>query len=308
MKRILAALLVVVATASLMTVTPAEAKRLGGGSSLGMKRAAPAPAAPASAPAAAPTQAGAAAPAAPAPAAPSPASGFSRWLGPLAGLGIGAGLMAMFGGGAMGGAIGSMFAMLALAAVGFFLFQMFRRKSQSAPVTSAPTMHYAGATPVETPRTTTVSPVAEFPVTAGPTTATTVAAVAPEAPRYPQGFDAEEFVRQAKISFIRLQAANDTKDLRDLRDFTTPELYAELAMQIQERDAAPQRTEVVTLNAELLEAATEQERIIASVRYSGMIREDAASGALPFSETWHVVKDLKHPTPTWHIAGIQQAS
>ena len=310
MKRILAALLVVVATASLMTVTPAEARRLGGGSSLGMKRAAPAPApaAPASAPAAAPTQAGAAAPAAPAPAAPAPASGFSRWLGPLAGLGIGAGLMAMFGGGAMGGAIGSMFAVLALAAVGFFLFQMFRRKSQTAPVTAEPIMHYAGPTPVEAARTTTVSPVAEFPVTAGPTTASTIAAVAPEAPRYPQGFDAEEFVRQAKISFIRLQAANDTKDLRDIRDFTTPELYAELAMQIQERDPAPQRTEVVTLNAELLEAATEQERIIASVRYTGMIREDAASGAIPFSETWHVVKDLKHPTPTWHIAGIQQSS
>ena len=302
MKRILAALLVVVATTSLLAVTPAEAKRLGGGSSLGMKRAAPAPApaAPAAAPAA-PTQAGAAAPAAPAPVAAPAAGGFSKWLGPLAGLGIGAGLMAMFGGGGLGAGMGSMFAMLALAAVAFFLFQMFRRKSQT---THAPAMQYAGVIP-DAPRPNTVNPVADFPVTAGPVAATPVAAIAATV-RYPQGFDAEEFVRQAKISFIRLQAANDTKDLRDIRDFTTPELYAELAMQLQERDNTPQLTEVVKLDAELLEAVTEQERIIASVRYTGLIREEAAGAAAPFSETWHVVKDLQHPTPTWHIAGIQQ--
>lgn len=300
MKRILAFLLVVVATTSLFAVTPAEAKRLGGGSSLGMKRTAPpapapaAPAAPQTAPA--PAAAGTT-PAAPVPAAPA-SGGFSKWLGPLAGLGIGAGLMAMFGGGAMGAAIGSMFAMLALAAVALFLFKMLRRKPQAS---HSPAMQYAGAAPADTPRVTTVNPVAELPVIAGP-------AGSPEIRRYPQGFDAEEFVRQAKISFIRLQAANDAKDLRDIRDFTTPELYAELAMQIQERDAVPQRTEVVALDAELLEAVTEQERIIASVRYSGMIREEAAGNATPFSETWHVVKDLRHAVPTWHVAGIQQSS
>ncbi len=306
MKRILTALLLVIATTSLLAVTtPAEARRLGGGSSLGMKRAAPAPApaAPAAAPAA-PTQAAAPAGAntAPAPAATPPASsGFSKWLGPLAGLGIGAGLMAMFNGG-LGAGMGSMFAMLALAAVAFFLFQMFRRKSQGA---TAPAMHYADVTPLGAPRLSpTVNPVADFPVSAGPLAGSSAAVV--EKPRYPQGFDAEEFVRQAKISFIRLQAANDGKDLRDIRDFTTPELYAELAMQIQERGNAAQRTEVVKLDAELLEAVAEQERIIASVRYSGLIREEAAGDALPFSETWHVVKDLQHPTPTWHIAGIQQ--
>jgi len=306
MKRILAAMLVVVATTSLLAVAPAEAKRMGGGSSLGMKRAAPAPApaAPAAAPQAAPTQAGAAAPAAPAPVAAPAAGGFSKWLGPLAGIGIGAGLMAMFGGG-LGGGIGSMFMMLALAAAAFFLFQMFRRKSQA---TNPSTMQYAGAAPIDVPNTGTgVSPVAHFPASAGPVVDTPQAAIA-ESPRYPIGFDAEEFVRQAKISFIRLQAANDSKDLRDIRDFTTPELYAELSMQIQERDNTPQLTEVVKLDAELLEAVTEQQRIIASVRYTGLIREDAVGDAAPFSETWHVVKDLQHPTPTWHIAGIQQNS
>ena len=304
MKRILAGLLVAVATASLIAVTPVEAKRLGGGSSAGMKRSAPAtpPTAPAAAPQqTAPTQ-GAASPT-PASATPA-ASGASRWLGPLAGLGIGAGLMALFGGSAMGAAIGSMFAMLALAALAFFLFRMFQRKSAAA---SSPAMQYAGASPAYSPQPSGVSPVADHPVTAGPVAATSVAPVAATS-HYPVGFDAEEFVRQAKISFIRLQAANDIKDLRDIRDFTTPELYAELAMQIQERDDAPQLTEVVSLNAELIEATTEQERLIASVRYTGLIREESEGNTTPFSETWHVVKDLKHRTPTWHIAGIQQNS
>lgn len=302
MKRILAGLLVAVATASLIAVTPVEAKRMGGGSSAGMKRSAPAnpPAAPASTPQA-PAQ-GAAAPAAPAPATPPASSGFSRWLGPLAGLGIGAGLMAMFGGGAMGAAMGSMFMMLALAALAFFLFRMFRRKPENA---HSPSMQYAGGAPDDAPRAPMVNPVADFPVSAGPVnTAPTAPAIA--ASHYPQGFDAEEFVRQAKISFIRLQAANDIKDLRDIRDFTTPELYAELAMQVEERGDTPQHTEVVTLNAEVIEATTEQDRVIASVRYTGLIREEAEGNTAPFDETWHVVKDLKHSRPTWHIAGIQQ--
>lgn len=300
MKRILAGLLVAVATASLIAVTPVEAKRMGGGSAAGMKRSAPAnpPAAPASTPQpAAPAQGAAAAPAS---ATPPASSGFSRWLGPLAGLGIGAGLMAMFGGGAMGAAIGSMFMMLALAAVAFFLFRMFRRKPENA---HSPSMQYAGGAPDDAPRPPMVNPVADFPVSAGPVnTAPAIAATS----HYPQGFDAEEFVRQAKISFIRLQAANDMKDLRDIRDFTTPELYAELAMQVEERDDTPQHTEVVTLNAEVIEATTEQDRVIASVRYTGLIREEAEGNAVPFDEIWHIVKDLKHSRPTWHIAGIQQ--
>ena len=303
MKRILAGLLVAVATASLIAVTPAEAKRLGGGSSAGMKRAAPASPPPAVTPQPAAPAQGAAAPASPAPATP-PASSGSKWLGPLAGLGIGAGLMALFGGSAMGAAIGSMFAMLALAALAYFLFQMFRRKPQAADSHS---MRYAGLAPDDAPRPPMVNPVADYPVSAGPVAATPVATL-DATPRYPQGFDAEEFVRQAKISFIRLQAANDIKDLRDIRDFTTPELYAELAMQIQERDDTPQRTDVVSLNAEVIEAATEQDRIIASVRYTGLIREEAGRDAMPFDETWHVVKDLTHARPTWHIAGIQQNS
>ena len=87
---------------------------------------------------------------------------------------------------------------------------------------------------------------------------------------YPPGFNVEGFLRQAKVSFQRLQAANDAGDINDIRDYTTPELYAEIAMQIQERGGAKQRVDVLKLDAELLEVVTEGDREIASVHFSGL--------------------------------------
>jgi predicted lipid-binding transport protein (Tim44 family) len=55
----------------------------------------------------------------------------------------------------------------------------------------------------------------------------------------PAGFDTEAFLRHAKASFIRMQAAWDRSDVNDLREFTTPEVFAELQLQIQERGGNP---------------------------------------------------------------------
>ena len=112
----------------------------------------------------------------------------------------------------------------------------------------------------------------------------------------------------AKTSFIRLQAANDARDLDDIRDYTTPEMYAEIAMQIRERGDAPQRTEVVLLDAKLAEAVVEGDWAIASVRFSGLIREASEANPEPFDEVWHVRKSAADPKATWLIAGIQQAA
>ena len=68
----------------------------------------------------------------------------------------------------------------------------------------------------------------------------------------PAGFDTEGFVRQAKVQFVRLQAAFDAKNSDDLREFTSPEMFAELNVDMMQRGDAPQTTEVVELNAELL--------------------------------------------------------
>ena len=109
------------------------------------------------------------------------------------------------------------------------------------------------------------------------------------------------------MNFVRLQAANDAGNLEDIREFVAPELFAEIKLQLDERGKAIQQTDVVTLNAELLEVVTEPTRHIASVRFSGMIREEAGAPAAPFDEVWNLSKALEG-SKGWVVAGIQQLS
>ncbi|MBC7946188.1 MAG: Tim44 domain-containing protein, partial [Burkholderiales bacterium] len=127
-----------------------------------------------------------------------------------------------------------------------------------------------------------------------------------ETASYPPGFEPAPFLRSAKTSFIRLQAANDARDLNDIRDYTTPEMYAELAMEMQERGDVAQKTEVIQLDANMLDVVSEGELAIASVRFSGLIRETESGPTEPFDEVWHVQKSLRDPKSVWLIAGIQQ--
>jgi predicted lipid-binding transport protein (Tim44 family) len=126
------------------------------------------------------------------------------------------------------------------------------------------------------------------------------------APTLPANFDTEGFERLAKMLFIRLQAANDKADLNDLRNFTTPELFAALRMDLQDRgDKTQQPTDVVKIDAKLIDFAQETEQQIVSVRFTGLIKEDGAAEATPFDEVWHVVKP-QDDSRNWAIAGIQQ--
>jgi predicted lipid-binding transport protein (Tim44 family) len=120
--------------------------------------------------------------------------------------------------------------------------------------------------------------------------------------------EVEPFLRTAKTSFIRLHAANDTRDLADIRDYTTPEVYAQIATQITGRGDAPQKTEVVMLDARLMDDVIEDDQAIASVHFSGLIRANDAPNPSPFDEIWHVRKNLRERNATWQIAGIQQAA
>ena len=95
--------------------------------------------------------------------------------------------------------------------------------------------------------------------------------------------------------------------MNDLREYVTPEMFAEINMQIRERGAQPNKTEVVTLNAAMLEVVTEGDWVIASVRFDGMIREEIGGAAEPFNEIWHIQKSQSQPNATWMISGIQQA-
>lgn len=219
-------------------------------------------------------------------------SGASKWLGPLAGLAIGAGLGALLANMGLGGAMGGI--LLALLAGGLVLFLISRFAKAQRPA-----MQYAGqGAPYQEP-----APVREPLIggSAAPTMASAASAM------IPAGFPVEEFLRNGKRSFIRLQAANDRKDLNDIREYTTPEMFAEISMQLHERGDAVQKTDVDFIDAELLEVADEGDYSIASVRFTGQIRENDGQ-AERFDEIWHVQKDLRDAKSSWLLAGIQQVS
>lgn len=275
--------------AVLLPIQDAEAKRLGGGRSAGMQRDA-LPQKPVN-PQRDAGQRDAGQQAAPAqPGAPAQA-GKRNWLGPVAGLAAGLGLAALASHLGLGEEFANflMIALLVMAAIFLFKWLAGRRAASAAQP-----MRYAGAGaggPMATPPATPLAHGGALPT-------------GPSAQGLPAGFDAEAFTRQAKLNFIRLQAASDAGNLEDLREFTTPEMYAELKLQLDERGAAESRTEVVNLDAEVLDAVEEPSRLIVSVRFHGLIREDGAA-EVPFDEVWHLTK----PTAGkggWVIAGIQQ--
>jgi predicted lipid-binding transport protein (Tim44 family) len=123
----------------------------------------------------------------------------------------------------------------------------------------------------------------------------------------PGEFDQDAFLRHAKASFIRMQAAWDRGDTNDLREFTTPEVFAELKMQIQERGGATDFTDVVTIDGQLLGIETTATDYLASVQFNGMIRTAPNAPAEPFVEVWNMSKPLSGQGG-WVLAGIQQLS
>ena len=140
-------------------------------------------------------------------------------------------------------------------------------------------------------------------IVAAPAAGFAPVAAAQAAPALPDGFDAAGFERTAKLIFIRMQAANDAADLNDLRAFTTPEMFAAVKLDLQERQGATQQTDVVQLNAQVVDHAQEAQQQIVSVRFHGLIREEKDAAASPFDEVWHLVKP-NDGSREWAIAGI----
>ena len=297
MKKLLLAM-IVVASAMSVAVTDAEAKRMGGGGSFGRQsqnigRPAPAqnPAGNATRPAAP-----AAAPVAPAIKPPSPWK--SMLGGALLGLGMGA-LLSHFGlGGAMGGMLGSILMIVLAALTAMFIFRLFRSRTGPQPV-------YAGG--YDGGRAPEIGSRIE-PAAFQNNAASTLQAD-PDAASWgvPADFDVQGFLRNAKTYFLRLQASWDKADSSDILTFTTPEMYAEIKMQLQERGTETNHTDVVTLNAELLGVETVGGDHVASVKFTGNIKEAPDAVAEPFSEIWHLSKAVSGQGG-WILAGIQQIS
>ncbi len=304
MKSLILALSVAVMSAGLAVPFDVEAKRLGGGSSAGMQRNMPARTPPNSTPA----QPAQAAPTAPATAGAAPAAAAApkrSWMGPIAGLAAGLGIAALMSHLGMGEAFGNMLMMVLLAGVAFFairfLMKRFARNGNTPAMATPNGMRFEQDARPATP---TGAPAWAQPAAGGSSAAPVVAAAA-AASALPAGFDAPGFERIAKMIFIRMQAANDTGDLNDLRAFTTPEMFAAVKLDLQERGSVAQTTDVVRIDAEVLDVATETDRQIVSVRFHGLLREEKDGVAAPFDELWHLVKPADG-SREWAIAGIQQ--
>ena len=292
---------------ALVTGDAEAAKRLGGGKSSGMQReSVSAQKAPAAAPA--PNQAAAPASATNPQAAPGAAQPQPKrsWMGPLAGLAAGLGLAALASHFGFGEELASMMmiGLLVMAVIAVIGFVMRRRAAAQQPaLAGAGGMQYAG-TGQELPRS--HDPSRGYSAPAALAGDEPVATAATAAGNIPAGFDVESFVRNAKVNFIRLQAANDAGNLDDIREFTTPEMFAEIKMEMADHGAGGQ-TDVVTINGEVLDVAEEASRYVVSVRFNGLIREAANAAAEPFDEIWHMVKP-RDGSRGWVLAGIQQVS
>lgn len=128
-----------------------------------------------------------------------------------------------------------------------------------------------------------------------------------QAPRAPAPERGELILRDAKASFIRMQAAWDKADTDDLAKFTTPQVFAELKTQFAQRGASTDVTEVVSIEAELLSVETVTDLFLASVKFTGTIKPSAAAPAEPFVEVWNMSRPANGSTG-WKLAGIQQLS
>ena len=290
---------------ALLGADVADAKRLGGGRTMGMQRSAPPPAA-----APAPTRPGGAAtdpvmPAQPGPAmnaarpgaaaasAAPAASGASRWLGPIAGIAAGLGLAALMSHLGLSEAFGSILLLGLLVIGAVVLARMFLARRPAVASPGAGNGSFRTASPEPRAR---MEPV----LNGGPAESRPAPAQQP----VPPGFNAAPFLQQAKVQFRRLQSAYDAGDRATLADVMTPTMYAEIVGDLDKRDTHV-ATDVVALDAEILEVVTEGRQYVASVRFNGAIREDGANEAKPFVEVWHLTKPIDGSSG-WLLAGIQQ--
>ena len=303
--------------------TDADAKRLGGGSSVGKQSSnvTQRGAAPAN------NNAAAARPGAPAAAAPAVAP-KRPWGAMLGGLAAGLGLAWLASSLGLGGAFGQiiMFALLAFGLMLLVGFVMRKMKGGNAATPNRPAAPFAfqGAGSAPSP-TSAVTPRTYNPENVGndasarPWERSGLASAATggsmigsglagsQSWGVPADFDADGFLRACKTNFTTLQDAWDRSDIQSLRTMMTDDMLAQIKAQLNDREshtgAGINKTDVVMLNAQLLGIEELSDSYMASVEFSGMIKEDASAGASPFREVWNMTKPRSGGG--WLVAGVQ---
>lgn len=269
----------------------AEARRLGGGRSFGSKpsyqRSAPSPS---QNPGSSQTKPGQTAQSQPATGTSPP---MGRWGGMLGGMLMG-GLIGslLFGGGhGMGGP-----GLLDLLLIGgglFLLFRFLRARRMAAASQSAGSAMALERDSAPAWGSADYTPSLDAP------------AASVQQPVLPPGFDAEDFLKGANAIYVRLQTAWDKRDLADIREFTSPEVFADIQQQAQE-DPQPGKTELLMIEPRIIEVREVDNQTIASVLFDVMLRETEDAMSKQIRELWHFSRERDKPASFWVLEGIQQ--
>ena len=296
-----------------LAATSSEAARLGGGKSSGKQssnvtqREAAKPATPATPPAATPS-----------------AAPKKPWGAMLGGLAAGLGLAWLASSLGLGGAMANimMFALLAVVAVVVIGFVMRKMKGGNAAQGQSP-FAMQGVGSAATPRSYSPENVGndasarpwernamafDASKVAGSGSMIGSGLSGPQTWGVPADFDGDGFLKACKANFMTLQDAWDKSDINSLRSMMTDDMLSEIKTQLAEREshtgAGVNKTDVQMLEAKLLGIEELTDVYMASVEFSGMIREDASAGASPFREVWNMTKP-RNGTGGWLVAGVQ---
>ncbi len=317
----------ILATVMCLSVFDADAaKRLGGGKSFG-KQSNNVTQRDSAGPTAAPQQASNAAANRPSntPAAANAATPSRPWGAMLGGLAAGLGLAWLASSLGLGEAFGQVLLMVLLGVAAIALWKMFARSRSARSPSMAPRYAYQGATDPAAPAQRSYSPDhvgndasarpwernsmafdASRPSPAGLVIGSALSGKASWS--IPDGFDTQSFVEAAKRNFVSLQSAWDRSDVRTLQTLMTDEMFSEIRQQLSEREAhigsQPNLTDVVMIEAHLLGIEDLGSDYMASVEFSGMIREEPSAGPSPFREVWNMTKP-KNGASGWLVAGVQ---
>jgi predicted lipid-binding transport protein (Tim44 family) len=295
-------------------VNEAQAKRLGGGKSFGSKPSYSQPfqrTAPPSSADAQPSRSNSVTPAnnpSPTAATPSRSSGLSR------------GLMGMLGGLAIGGLLGSLLSGsafngfglldgLILVLIVYGLYRLFAKSRQSEPTPAylrnttdndSFSNNYA-----QSPRHSSSGFDTDLLFSKNKSAPQSHSLPATTPLKQPAGFDAESFLAIAEKNYCALQMAWDDHDLAELRGLTTDKVFAELQQQLKET-FDDERTDILKINAELLEVREINSKLEAVVLFNNILRENRHEQAEQVREIWHFVKSDNRLKPNWLLDGIQQ--
>lgn len=236
------------------------------------------------------------------------------------------GFMRMLGGLALGGLLGAMLFgggfeginfldILMFGLIAFMLFKLFAARRRASEGVATPAGYYPGnhdADPVERPyqrqgyEASTDRAGFDTDILSRKGGAPASGFDRPSAPVFPADFDAAAFLNGAKAAYAMMQKAWDDGDLAELRALTTDKVFGELQDQIRARGGVANYTELLKVEAEVLEVQDAGPNREAAVLFDVLLREAPGSAPTQVRELWHFTRARSSRQPTWFLDGIQQ--